>query len=147
MLDVIHSFDEKGTRDELGISTIRDGLADLLFPGTGTVQTRARYFFFISWIYRDLEQRDTTSREIAEKARAREIELIYALEKGGEKKAGVIGVDAREELQRLPSIIYWKGLGDWGVRQFHGSQDQYHLSLDSWYQQKKGAPIIRFVFA
>ena len=140
MLDVIHSFDEKGTRDELGISTIRDGLADLLFPGTGTVQTRARYFFFIPWIYRELEQRETTSREIADKARAREIELISALEKGGEKKAGVIGIEAREELQRLPSIIYWKGLGDWGVRQFQGSQDQYHRSLDSWYQQKVDRP-------
>src|SRR6266853_899333 len=111
MLDVIHSFDEKGTRDELGIGTIRDGLADLLFPGTGTVQTRARYFLFVPWIYKELEQRDTSSRDIDEKARAREIELIYALEKGGEKNAGVIGVEARDDLQRLPSNIYWKGLG------------------------------------
>jgi len=140
MLDVIHSFDEKGTRDELGISTIRDGLADLLLPGTGTVQTRARYFLFIPWIYKELEQRDTPSHEIAEKARAREIELIYALEKGGEKKAGVIGVEARDELQRLPSIIYWNGLGVWGSRLFQGSQEQYHRSLDSWYQQKLDRP-------
>jgi len=140
MLDVIHSFDEKGTRDELGISTIRDGLADLLFPGTGTVQTRARYFLFIPWIYKDLEQRNTPAHEIDEKARAREIELIDALEKGGEKSAGIIGVEAREKLQRLPSNIYWNGLGIWGVRLFQGSQDQYHRSLDSWYRKKLDRP-------
>ncbi len=140
MLDVIHSFDEKGTRDELGISTIRDGLADLLFPGTGTVQTRARYFLFIPWIYKDLEQQNIPSNEIAKKARDREIELIYALEEGGEKIAGVIGVEARDELQRLPSNIYWNGLGVWGVRIFQGSQDQYHRNLDSWYQQKSERP-------
>jgi len=140
MIDVIHSFDEKGTRDELGISTIRDGLANLLLPGTGTVQTRARYFLFVPWIYKELEQRDTPSHEIAEKARAREIELIYALEKGGEKNTGVIGVEARDELQRLPSIIYWNGLGVWGARLFQGSQDQYHQGLDSWYQQKSDHP-------
>ena len=140
MLDVIHSFDEKGTRDELGIGTIRDGLADLLFPGTGTVQTRARYFLFVPWIYKELEQRDTASRDIDGKARVREIELIYALEKGGEKTTGVIGVEARDELQRLPSNIYWKGLGVWGARLFQGSQDQYHRSLDSWYQQKMDRP-------
>jgi len=140
MLEVIHSFDEKGTRDELGIGTIRDGMADLLFPGSGTVQTRARYFLFIPWIYLDLERRSTPSREIAQRARKREIELIYALEKGGEKTAGVIGVEAREDLQRLPSNIYWQGLGAWGVRLFKGSQDQYHRSLDSWYQQQIDRP-------
>ncbi|MGA2248813.1 MAG: DUF6361 family protein [Verrucomicrobiota bacterium] len=140
MIDVIHSFDEKGTRDELGISTIRDGLADLLFPGTGTVQTRARYFLFIPWIYKELEQRNTPAREIVAKARVREIELITALEKGGEKNTGVIGVEAREELQRLPSIIYWNGLGVWGARLFQGSQEQYHRNLDAWYQQKSDLP-------
>ena len=97
MIDVIHSFDEKGTRDELGIAPSVTVWPSCCCPGTGTVQTRARYFLFIPWIYRELEQRDTPSHEIAEKARAREIELIYALEKGGEKKAGVIGVEARDE--------------------------------------------------
>ncbi|MFH1039548.1 MAG: DUF6361 family protein [PVC group bacterium] len=136
MLEVIHSFDEKGTRDELGIGTIRDGVADLLFPGTGTVQTRARYFLFIPWIYLGLERKETPSREIAERARKRETELIYALEKGGEKNKGIVGQDAREELHRLASNIYWQGLGAWGVRRFPGSQDQYHRWLDSWYRQQ-----------
>lgn len=54
MLDVISLFSEKTTRDELGIGSVRDAFADLFFPGTSTIQTRARYFLFIPWIYLDL---------------------------------------------------------------------------------------------
>ncbi len=54
-LDVVELFREKDTRDELGIGSVRDAFADLLFPGTSTIQTRARYFLFISWIYIKLE--------------------------------------------------------------------------------------------
>ena len=134
MMDVIASFKEPNTRDELGIGTIRDCIANMLFPGTGTVQSRARYFLFIPWIYRALEDKGIPSRDIQEKARQWEIELIYALEAGGEKGNGIIGEQARQDLQRLPSNIYWQGLGVWGVRRFAGSQDQYHRSLDAWYR-------------
>ncbi len=48
-LDVIGLFREEYTRDKLGIDSIRDRLADALFPGTSTIQTRARYFLFIPW--------------------------------------------------------------------------------------------------
>lgn len=141
MVEVIRAFSEQGTRDELGVGTIRDGIADLLFPGTGTVQTRARYFFFIPWLYQELEQRQASSRDIPTEERKRETELIYALEKGGERGTGVIGVEARDKLKRLPSNIYWQGLGAWGIRRFPGSQDQYHRSLDSWYRQKSECPV------
>lgn len=142
MVDVIHAMQEKGTRDELGIGTIRDGLADLLFPGTGTVQRRARYFLFIPWIYQELEGREISSRDVTETARLREIELIAALLKGGEKAGGIIGIDARANLQRLPSNIYWQGLRAWGIRRYSGSQNQYHRSLDGWYLLKRARPTI-----
>lgn len=54
MMDAIQLFREPGTLDELGIGTVRDAFADLLFPGTSTIQTRARYFFFVPWVYLDL---------------------------------------------------------------------------------------------
>ena len=57
MLDVVSLFREKETRDELGIGTIRDAFADIFFPGTSTIQTRARYFLFIAWLMKDLEDR------------------------------------------------------------------------------------------
>lgn len=47
-LDVIDLIRRQDTRDQLGIGRIRDALADLLAPGTSTIQTRARYFLFVS---------------------------------------------------------------------------------------------------
>ena len=46
MLDVVELFREPDIRDELGLGTIRDAIADLLFPGTSTIQTRARFFSY-----------------------------------------------------------------------------------------------------
>ncbi len=134
-LDIVNLFKNQDTRDELGLGTIRDALADTLFPGTGTVQTRARYFLFIPWMYRKLEVQKVSSREIGERARAVEIKLIFALEKSGETD-GVVGIEARDKLQRLPSNIYWLGLGVWGIREFKGSQASYHNSLDRWYKSQ-----------
>ena len=116
----------------MGIGTIRDGFADILFPGTSTIQTRARYFLFIPWMYLALERKRVPSPKAAEWARGRETSLIYALEESGHRR-GNIGREARDKLKRLPSNIYWRGLRTWGIRQFHGSQDQYRRSLDRFY--------------
>ena len=51
-------FDEKETRDELGMGSIRDSTADHLFPGTSTIQTRLRYMLFVPWIYAMVEEVD-----------------------------------------------------------------------------------------
>lgn len=135
MLDVVDLFKEQNTRDELGIGAIRDALADQLFPGTGTVQTRARYFLFIPWIYLDLERRKIGSSRIVNEARKVEIQLIEALARSHRGQGeGVIGIEARAGLKRLPSNIYWLGLGTWKIRITHGSQDQFHRSLDRFYR-------------
>ena len=78
-LDVIDAFREKETVDELGLGAIRDAFADLFFPGTSTIQTRAKYFLFVPWIYQRLEAKRTPSAEIARAARRDEIALINAL--------------------------------------------------------------------
>ena len=52
---VLSMFGERDTRDELGLGSIRDNLADLLFPGTSTIQTRLRYMFFVPWVYQQVE--------------------------------------------------------------------------------------------
>lgn len=130
MLDVISQFREQDTRDELGLGSVRDAFADLFFPGTSTIQTRARYFLFVPWIYQNLENRRVASDQIARRARTDEIKLIYAL-LDSEDTVGVIGKEAKEKLQRLPSNVYWQGLGVWGIRTFSGSQTQYHRYLDA----------------
>ena len=136
MADVIHLFREQDTRDELGLGSVRDAFANLLFPGTSTIQTRAKYMLFVPWIYLRHEELEIPSMDIARKARSDELNLIEALLDSGDTE-GVIGKDARRKLQRLPSSIYWSGLGTWGIRLFDGSQAQYHRSLDAFYRRRK----------
>ena len=50
MLDILSALKEHETRDELGIGAVRDAFSDMFFPGTSTIQTRARYFLFVPWI-------------------------------------------------------------------------------------------------
>ncbi|HZZ82690.1 MAG TPA: DUF6361 family protein [Gemmataceae bacterium] len=134
MLDAIALLRERTTRDELGLGGVRDAFADLMFPGTSTVQTVAKYFLFVPWIYLALERKGTPSAKVALQARKAEIALAQELEESGET-GGVIGRIAKETLQRLPSSIYWQGLHRWGIRIFGGSQDEYHRSLDVFYQR------------
>ncbi len=133
MLNVVQLFREQDTRDELGIGTIRDAFADYFFPGTSTIQTRVRYMLFIPWIYQGLEQKQVGSDKLARRARDIEIRLIDTLLDSEGKNRGVIGQDARAQLKRLPSSVYWAGLGTWGIRLFSGSQDQYHRYVDTYY--------------
>lgn len=133
-LDVLELFREHGTVDELGIGTVRDAMADVLFPGTSTIMTRARYYFFVPWLYQALERKKTTSSEIVQKAKKAELGLIEALYEAGERD-GLIGVEARKTLKRLPSTIYWQGLGVLGIRRFPGSRDRYHRALDRIYRE------------
>lgn len=44
VLDIIASLKESGTIDELGIGVVRDAFADVFFPGTSTVMTRANRY-------------------------------------------------------------------------------------------------------
>ena len=46
-LRILSLFQEKESRDELGLGSVRDSFADQLFPGTSTIQTRLRYMLFV----------------------------------------------------------------------------------------------------
>ncbi len=136
MLEVVRLFQEQDTRDELGIGVIRDAFSDYFFPGTSTIQTRARYMLFIPWIYLELENKKIGYPEVIERARRNETKLIYALLRSKDHN-GVIGKDVKEKLQRLPSSIYWSGLEAWGIRLFKGSQEQYHRYINRFERRLK----------
>jgi hypothetical protein len=121
-------FQERESRDELGLGAIRDSIADHLFPGTSTIQTRLRYMLFVPWLYRTLENREVPETQLRAEARDLEIRLADALKAGGESN-GIIGRDAGPRLQRLPSSVYWAGLGAWGIRVFPGSIDSLFVAL------------------
>ena len=59
--EIIKGFNEKDTRDELGLGSVRDAFANMLFPGVSTIQTRARYFLFVPWVYQEVERRQRTA--------------------------------------------------------------------------------------
>lgn len=122
-------FRTRETRDELGIGSIRDAFAEMLFPGTTTLQTRARYFLFVPWVYHNYERLKVPSSKVEVRLRNDEVRLIQALQEAGETD-GVIGRIAGASLQRFPASIYWNGLRRWGILRFDGAQAQYHLELD-----------------
>ena len=138
VLDVIDLFREQGTVDELGLGTIRDAMADILFPGTSNLMTRTSYFFFVPWIYQRLERQKTPSSEIAAKAKREELKLIEHLLDAGEAE-GVIGRRARGEEERLPSRVYWAGMKRLDICLLDGSPDGYHRSLARFYQRRQQA--------
>ena len=49
--------DRQGAVDELGIGIIRDAFANYFFPGTSTIQTRAKYFLIVPYVLRDVYKR------------------------------------------------------------------------------------------
>lgn len=128
-MQVIDLFREKSTVDELGFSPIRDAFADHFFPGTSTIQTRARYFLFVPWLMLRYDRSQLSVQERASKLRTREARLINALLKGSEDHRGIIGREAHASLRRMPSTVYWRGLHLWGIRLFNGSIDQYFRRL------------------
>jgi len=52
----------------------------------------------------------------------------------GDEESGIIGIEAKERLQRLPSSVYWSGLASWAVRRVPRSREQYHRYLDRFYR-------------
>ena len=107
-------------RDELGLGTIRDSFADLFFPGLSTIQERVRYFLFVQWCC-EIAARQGYAEQIVEELRKSEIALIKTLLPLGEGE-GVIGIQSQEDLERMPSEIYWNGLSILGMRHARGSR-------------------------
>ena len=131
---VIDLFRETGTVDELGLSRVQFSIANLLFPGTSTIQTRACYFLLVPWMFLELERRKIASDKIATRARQLELSINRQL-RSGQDTRGVFGIRAGDALKRLPSDVYWDGLESWGVRYSRGHMGAYFRSLDDFYQQ------------
>ena len=134
-LRILSLFQEKESRDELGLGSVRDSIADQLFPGTSTIQTRLRYMLFVPWIYRSLEESRLPSKEFAIQADLLERQLVQPLMNSGDL-TGIFGKTAGKMLKRLPSSVYWAGLGVWGIRLTPFSQSEYHRRIDETYRRR-----------
>ena len=134
-LRILSLFQEKESRDELGLGSVRDSFADQLFPGTSTIQTRLRYMLFVPWIYHSLEKKRLPAESFAIQADLLERELVQPL-MDSDDLAGVFGKTAGKSLKRLPSSVYWAGLGVWGIRLTPFSQGEYHRRIDETYRRR-----------
>ncbi len=137
MVQIIRQLRQQDTIDELGIGSVRESIANILFTGTTTIQTRAKYMLFVPWILKKMEKNRVPSENISQRVKREEIKLCASL-LGMGFKDGVIGAIAGEGLQRFPSSIYWAGLQTWGIRKFRGSLNDYYQGLNSFYHLKKG---------
>jgi hypothetical protein len=137
MLDILKLFALRDTRDELGIGTVRDAFANYFFPGTTTIQTRARYFLIVPWIYREAAHRGSlkgwSADRLAQEVDRLERSLIDVLGQSGETD-GVVGGRSGRQVQRLPSSVYWPGLAALSIRRFAGSQSD----LSRWLSRSFG---------
>jgi len=118
VLSVLNLLSESSTLDELGIAPIRDGFANLFFPGTSTIQTRAKYFLIVPYALKDLEYSSENDPNrilrIFDEMERRCGEILT----GGEDTDGIIGSRSLAQnrwVKRTPADIYWAGIRNYGI--------------------------------
>lgn len=131
VLNVIHLLDDPGAVDELGIGAVRDAFADYFFPGTSTVQTRAKYFLIVPYVLMEAgsgkygSDLNSILRKIDNEERNCRDILIKT------SNDGVIGsLVPKSWVLRTPSNIYWNGIKRMGIFKEDLSVKEYvHQSI------------------
>lgn len=114
VMSVMNLLSEPDAVDELGVGIIRDAFSDIFFPGTSTIQTRAKYFLLTPYLLYELERENSiTPDKLINRLHEQELDFIEVLKQSGEK--GVIGETAGKKLKRKPSEIYWNGIRTFGI--------------------------------
>ena len=134
MLDVVDLFGEHDTRDELGIGSVRDAFADMLFPGTSTIMTGARYFLLVPWTYQRLERSRVGSQKWRRSRGGAELNLVEPVERSDDND-GNIGQSGENGPETSSQQRLLAGADCMGIRSFNGAQVQSHRSLDRYYVQ------------
>lgn len=111
---IISLTQDKGTLDELGLGAVRDGFANVFFPGTTTIMTRAKYFLIVPWILEDIYRGNEEYGNLAQLLRKEEGKVIEFL-KTTKDQDGLIGKEAGIKLKTMPSTVYWTGLKRFGI--------------------------------
>ena len=132
-LDVINLLSEQGAVDELGIGIVRDAFANYFFPGTSTIQTRAKYFLIVPYILRDAVD-GRYGKDVNRILRAidtEEKECGIKLLESNPKAEGVIGTRVLPNgwVARKPSDIYWNGIRTYGIFCDYGLSIPEYVSL------------------
>lgn len=135
---VIELLDSGGTVDELGIGVVRDALADWMFPGISTIQTRPKYFLILLEIFKNYQRKFILGEKMPSleeylSDEENRVMRILAQNYNYEEGNGVIGITVvknNKELARKPSSIYWNGLRIHGLITTHLPRNAYIKSND-----------------
>jgi len=95
--EYLSKFNADNTLDELGFGVLRDAFADVFFPATNTIMTRARYLIFLPAMCL-LVEKEKLSGKHAER-RLTELENKLRMSLQNEESYGVIGEVAGESLK------------------------------------------------
>lgn len=142
VLSVLELLGEKGVLDELGISPVRDAYSDLFFPGTSTIQTRAKYFLIVPYAFKDLEFNNKyTYSKLKKSFDDCEERCAHRFLENNPDEDGVIGkriIQGGSWVKRTPASIYWAGLRKYGIFRGKMSIDQYIKYITIQKQDKSG---------
>lgn len=124
ILSTLKMLGDQTALDELGIGVVRDAYSDILFPGISTLQTRAKYFVLVPYLFQ-------SAKEQAEKGKIHSgKELLQWINESEDRLAasltnncppgeiGIIGSNAyrnKRSVKVKPSAIYWAGLRTFGI--------------------------------
>lgn len=89
--------------DELGIGTVRDAFSDMFFPGISTLQTRAKYFVILPYLFAQAENhRFKHRRDVLAYIHNEEFTLVKTLVKNsGPEAYGIVGSRNMEKMVKM----------------------------------------------
>lgn len=114
---------EQGAIDELGIGSIRDAFADILFPGTSTLHQHAKYFALMPQIYQRVYEQarkdsDIQLRDVQQMIIDEEIKMTKFLSANTQNVSGITGADSLKNHNTFvkydPTYIYNSALRTYG---------------------------------
>jgi hypothetical protein len=115
IVSILRLLGTQNAIDELGIGTIRDAFSNELFPGISTLQTRAKYFVLLPYLFQLSRNENFVKRsDVKEWIYRHEDNLVKTLiENSLPNEEGIIGSRTHKEgrfVKYKPSTIYWNGL-------------------------------------
>lgn len=117
---------DQGAVDELGIGSIRDALADEMFPGISTLHQHAKYFVLLPQVYQKVWEKarridNISSRQVQQMIIEEEITMTRHLSRNTPNATGITGANSLRSNNQFvkydPTYIYNSALRKYGILQ------------------------------
>jgi hypothetical protein len=113
-----HALEDQpaGVVDELGLLALHTGYGDRFFPGTSVLQKRARYLFFVPWMYLSLAASSSvTAANVRDRKQKLDLRVTEQLKAQSPEPEGIIGKLTFPSPPAQPAdFVYWTALRAYG---------------------------------